>query len=131
VSSDECYDCQPFDWLGEEITKWAEQVGADWVKIESARMGWRGVSGYAVTRADDESIIKKLSLNGEWRLDFIFNGEELGVTRYSHDEPVGAYFTINKAQVCRECEDIKVADEAGPCTECADELCGACCEFAR
>ena len=103
--SEECFECQPFDYLGEQLNAWIERTNADWVRIESSRMGWRGVSGYAVVRGNELAIINALGLNGEWRLIFTITQDTLEVARYSHDEPVGAYFTITKVEVCRECEE--------------------------
>lgn len=57
------------------------------IKVVCGRMSWRGVSGYAYTTP--EKLVETLSLNGDFRLVFEFDGENLTAIRYSHDEPVG------------------------------------------
>ena len=57
------------------------------IKITCGRMSWRGVSGYA--HATPETLLDKLTINGDFRLEFEFDGENLTAVRYSHDEPVG------------------------------------------
>lgn len=57
------------------------------IKVVCGRMSWRGVSGYAYTTP--EKLLDTLTLNGDFRLEFEFDGESLTAVRYSHDEPVG------------------------------------------
>ncbi len=57
------------------------------IKVVCGRMSWRGVSGYAYTTP--EKLLETLSLDGDFRLVFEFDGENLTAIRYSHDEPVG------------------------------------------
>jgi hypothetical protein len=50
-------------------------------------MTWQGIMGWAYTTP--ERLVDTLSLNGDFRLVFEFDGENLTAIRYSHDEPVG------------------------------------------
>jgi hypothetical protein len=57
-------------------------------------MGWTGASGYAISKANSKDLLSKLTFNGDWRLRFVFDGNTLAITRWSHDEPTGASFEV-------------------------------------
>jgi hypothetical protein len=57
------------------------------IKVVCGRMTWTNSRGYAYTTP--EKLIDTLTLNGDFRLVFEFDGENLTAVRYSHDEPVG------------------------------------------
>lgn len=57
------------------------------IKVSSSRMTWQGCSGWAYTTP--ERLVDTLTLNGDFRLEFEFDGNDLTAVRYSHDEPVG------------------------------------------
>jgi hypothetical protein len=81
------------------------------LKIEASRMGWLSQSGNAIITASWSAILEALTINGEFNIDFIINEKTLTAKRYSHDEPTGARFIINAAQIisyistCPECEE--------------------------
>lgn len=57
------------------------------IKVSSSRMTWQGCSGWAYTTP--ERLVDTLTLNGDFRLVFEFDGHDLTAIRYSHDEPMG------------------------------------------
>lgn len=71
----------------------------DYFRINGHNMNWTHDDGFIVVRG--EKVIDALKLNGDYRLEFIFQSSELAmpvkVVRYSHDEPMGAYFDIVQA----------------------------------
>ena len=77
------------------LDEWARRndYPSDTVRIESKAIGWRQVAGYAVTSL--EGVAKVLRLNGDYRIEFIVEGNDLTIKRWSHDEPTGATFTAN------------------------------------
>jgi hypothetical protein len=66
----------------------------DYLRIEGKRMGWQARSGYKVIKATHKELWDSLTLSGDWTLRYVLEGDSLTVTRYSHDEPMGASFTI-------------------------------------
>jgi len=53
--------------------------------------GWRKQHGFTEAfTIDAESVIQKLSINGEFCVEVWKEGHQVGFTRYSHDEPTGA-----------------------------------------
>ena len=86
------------EWLEEELEKWCALVGnPPKMKVSSRRMNWNGVSGYAIINPDFKSLLKVMSV-GDQTLDFTFNGTEVSIVRYSHDEPMGATFIIEPSE---------------------------------
>lgn len=77
------------------------------VVINGERMGWRSLNGWKIARADFDSIYSALMINGEFRIVFDLDGyRNLKITRSSHDEPMGARFTLQALDLrCRECGD--------------------------
>ena len=71
----------------------------DYFRINGRNMGWTHADGFIVVRG--EQVIDALKLDGDYRLEFIFTSSELAmpvkVARYSHDEPMGAFFDIVQA----------------------------------
>jgi hypothetical protein len=57
------------------------------IKVASSRMTWQGIMGWAYTTP--ERLVDTLTLNGDFRLVFEFDGHDLTAIRYSHDEPMG------------------------------------------
>jgi hypothetical protein len=51
-------------------------------------MGWNRLDGYAITTVD--KIPNALYINGEFRIVFSLEGDNLSAVRYSHDEPTGS-----------------------------------------
>ena len=64
------------------------------IRIEGRGIGWTSASGYAICKANSKDLLTALTFNGDWRLHFIFEGNTLAITRWSHDEPTGASFEV-------------------------------------
>lgn len=92
---------EQFEW--ESAVEDVENIFADsphdYFRIDGKNMGWTHRSGFTIAKSD--SIIEALSINGDYRLVFTFTDVLTATTvkaaRYSHDEPMGAYFEIVKA----------------------------------
>jgi hypothetical protein len=117
--SGECFgDCyeENKDWSLETISQWIERNGKpEGAMIEGADMTWLKRSGYKLERNTDPEklsaqILNALMLNGDFTITLKLAGKNLTARRASHDEPMGANFTITPALVCqgwRECEAIE------------------------
>ena len=68
-----------------------------YLRLEGRRMGWQALSGYKVIEATYTALRDSLIFSGQWRLVFTLSGKDLTITRYSHDEPMGATFTLTPA----------------------------------
>ena len=66
----------------------------EYLRIEGKRMGWQSRSGYKVIKATHKELWDALTFSGDWSLNYKLEGNSLTITRYSHDEPTGASFTI-------------------------------------
>jgi hypothetical protein len=99
VPSFECFGCYDDDktYIQDEIiTTWVERNGFEMttpLKVNGKRMTWQHLSGYA--HATPETLIDKLTLNGDFILRFTLTGNTLEVVRASHDE-LGALFEFAK-----------------------------------
>lgn len=99
VPSTECFGCWEDDttYIKDEIiTTWVKANGWELdtpLKINGKRMTWQHLSGYAY--ATPETLIDKLTLNGDFTLRFTLIGTTLEVVRSSHDE-YGAGFEFEK-----------------------------------
>jgi hypothetical protein len=62
--------------------------------ITANGMGWTSTSATSDKLETWEDAFKCLTLNGDYRLEFTYKAAEksLTVSRYSHDEPTGAFF---------------------------------------
>lgn len=102
----ECFGCwqDNKDFFNELLQEWKTVVGynenTNVVWIAGTAMGWQRRSGHAVVEAD--KVLDALSLNGDYRLVFTFDGADLTCARYSHDEPTGASFTLTMHTVEEE-----------------------------
>ena len=108
----DCWDYILEDLKDNIFPEWLTRAGSpEYLRVEGRRMGWQGLNGYAVTRASFDEVMEKLSLRGEWTLRFTLADDVLTVGRYSHDEPMGAHFTIapDTSAICGDCL-IPVAD---------------------
>jgi hypothetical protein len=81
-------------------------------RINGEGMGWTRVSGYKVVPYD--KVAEALFLDGDFRivftfLDGILTKAPVKAVRYSHDEPVGASFTIVAASEF-DIEDFGIED---------------------
>lgn len=84
-------------YLGEEMLR--EYVAAyddtKRLRIEGRRMGWRNLSGYVDIRSNWQDLLNALRIDGEFTIKLEIDGDGIFTARrYSHDEPVGAYFSI-------------------------------------
>lgn len=92
---------EDFEW--EQAVEEVEDIFAnsphEYFRISGRNMGWTHRSGFLITKSD--LIIESLRINGDYRLVFTFTdvltATTVKVVRYSHDEPMGAYFEIEKA----------------------------------
>ena len=66
----------------------------EYLRIEGKRMGWQARTGYKVIKATHKELWDALTFSGDWSLHYKLEGNSLTITRYSHDEPTGASFTI-------------------------------------
>ena len=99
-----CYDYKHENWANDLFPQWLASVGRpDYVKISGTGMGWTRATGYAVVETDWDKVYKALTINGEYRLEFVVEGKDFTVVRYSHDEPMGARFTIKPTPICGDC----------------------------
>ena len=90
-----CYDYK-LEWLEEDFDSYLEAHGKpNFVRIDGKNMGWQNLFGYTIVRANSKELLESLSINGEWTIAFTFSDNLLTVTRFSHDEPMGAYFTVS------------------------------------
>ena len=91
-----CYDDDKTYIQDEIITTWVERNGFEMttpLKVNGKRMTWQHLSGYTV--ATPETLIDKLTINGDFTLRFTLTGTTLEVVRASHDE-YGALFAFEK-----------------------------------
>ena len=121
----ECYEWQKedvFALLGE----WYLLNGIDEddiIRINASSVGWQGRSGYKDTNSLE--LDGALSLNGDFRIEWYLEGNELTARRWSHDEPVGTgLFTFEIYKGCDKCGEPVVkdihAEELGMCIECSN-----------
>jgi hypothetical protein len=121
----ECYEWQKedvFALLGEwQLLNNVDED--DTIRINASSVGWQGRSGYKDT--DILELHGALSLNGDFKIEWYLEGNELTARRWSHDEPVGTgIFTFDILKGCDKCgeliqKDIH-AEELGMCIECSN-----------
>jgi hypothetical protein len=91
---EECFGCwddskYDLDLLVKEVQAdkgWTDETE---VQVEYRGVSWRRVSGDFVMAFNADDLIKRFSLNGDFKLVFTYANGELVLVRYSHDEPVG------------------------------------------
>lgn len=78
------------EWLERnQITDDPDEVT---VLVTTEAMNWNNVSAHAISAAD--KLIDLLKINGDYRLRFKLQHDDLIIVRSSHDEPTGALFTV-------------------------------------
>lgn len=90
-----CWEMAVEDYTESFLKPWLEVKGImqdSPVRVHGSAMTWLRRSGYADTSA--RGILDALSINGDYRLSITYENGDLLFTRYSHDEPTGASFTI-------------------------------------
>jgi hypothetical protein len=95
----------------------------DTIRINASSVGWQGRSGYKDT--DILELHGALALNGDFRIEWYLEGNDLTARRWSHDEPVGTgIFTFDILKGCDKCGDLIQkdihAEELGMCIECSN-----------
>ena len=105
------------------------------LRIEGRAMGWQRRSGWTDVTATWEGIREALSLDrADFRLSFTIEGDILTATRYSHDEPVGARFSIYPVKHLPDTMDLdeaiklELVDEYGCHKGCGDYFYDCQCE---
>lgn len=89
-----CYEYK-LDWLHEELENYLAANGnPSTLQVNGSSIGWRRLSGYATCEANSKNLLDVLTFNGDWRLRFTFDGNDLHVIRWSHDEPTGTSFYV-------------------------------------
>lgn len=130
-----CYESEK-DYLENNLfTSWLTSVGEpDYLKVSGRGVGWRNLSGYDIVKADMDTLLEYLSINGEWSLWFTFEGAEFSLVRSSHDEPTGAYYNIEPLVTLSNSMSIDEAimrgilDEYGCHNECGEYFYDCSCE---
>jgi hypothetical protein len=79
------------DYLGEALKAWCEAVKNDEFAIYGSGMGWMGESGHTGRLNNLDGLLKSMSINTEWRIEWTLNSDNLyfKMRRWSHDEPTG------------------------------------------
>ena len=98
-----CYGCFE-DNLGNLtfniLHPWLNALGLDAdetvLLLNGSNMGWLNRYGVIMARATSPAIIRAMSINGEYRIEFLLSDDkrEMSARRSSHDEPMGARFTF-------------------------------------
>lgn len=125
----DCYEWQKedvFHLLGEWYTL-NEIDEYDDILVKGRRMTWQNLEGIATT--DTLKLDSVLSFGGDFRIEWKLDipTKTLTATRWSHDEPTGAYFDFDfvKMLPCERCGDKVQADihaeELGMCVECSNK----------
>jgi len=93
--TDLCWEL-PYEDMNENVfPEFLARIGnPDYVRIEGKNMGWLHRSGFAYTPANWKDVWNKITLNGDFTLRIKFEGDNLHIARYSHDEPTGCGLTI-------------------------------------
>ena len=123
-----CYEWQKedvFHLLGEWYAL-NEIDEDDVILVKGRRMTWQNLEGSAKT--DTLNLDSVLSINGDFRIEWKLDipTKTLTATRWSHDEPMGAYFDFDfvKMLPCNTCGDPVNADihaeELGMCIDCSN-----------
>ena len=124
-----CYEWQKEDvfHLLDEWYTLNEIDEDDVILIKGRRMTWQNLEGSAKT--DTLNLDSVLSINGDFRIEWKLDvpTKTLTATRWSHDEPMGAYFDFDfvKMKPCDVCGDPVNADihaeELGMCIDCSND----------
>jgi hypothetical protein len=123
---DNCYEWQKED-VFELLGQWYLLNGIDEndpILIEGKGMTWQRLDGYKWTTPME--LDGALSLDGDFRIEWYLEGNELTARRWSHDEPTGTgLFTFTHYLECEKCNVPVKADihkeELGMCVECSND----------
>lgn len=114
-ASKECFGCWQDaleDLEHAVLLPWLKLTDADngdYIVASGSNVGWRRLSGEVSFELDYDDVVSDLlgwfSLNGDFRLTFkLDDAGELSVRRGSHDEPMGAYFTLKLVKRVEDAE---------------------------
>ncbi len=87
--SGDCYEWQK-EWVMELIGMWQLANGVtedDTILIKGTGMTWQRLSGWKTT--DILELHGALALDGDFRIEWYLENNELTARRWSHDEPTG------------------------------------------
>ena len=85
-----CYDESLADLRDNLLIPFFSLIGANDnsnILVEGTGMGWQGRAGWIIVTARD--LHDALAIDGEYRVEYRFDGTDLKARRYSHDEPTG------------------------------------------
>lgn len=126
---DECDNC--YEWQKESVFEllgmWQLRNNideSDPILIEVDKLGWRNAGAFKWTTMLE--LDGALALNGDFRIQWYLEGNDLTARRWSHDEPVGTgLFTFTAHKECEKCGVPVKADihkeELGMCVECSNK----------
>ena len=135
IMPDYCFGCG--DWMTDDaialLDEWQrlnDYPGA--VIIQGIRMGWRALSGYAFIRDSDSlkisrELLDKLTLDGDFTLNFSLTGKVCTIKRTSHDEWPGAEFTLEAFTPCDGWSDCQATE--GITEHQGQNLCAWCLDI--
>ena len=119
--TDLTYGCGGECW--EDANYAAEELFSEYLKemeqpkrlrIEGKRMGWQSRSGHKDIRATWEALKDALIFDGDLRLELkVEAGGIFTARRWSHDEPMGASFSIYPIQLLADTMTLDEAITAG------------------
>lgn len=98
----DCWDLAYYDYdlfFKEWLVAHPDQL-TEILEVDGEGIGWMRQSGSAFVRADAKQLLDLFTLKGDFRLEFTFEGKELRVRRWSHDEPTGsAVFVVRVSEL--------------------------------
>lgn len=138
IPSDYCYGCwrDAVDYAADYLfPEYLERMdNPKRLRIEGRAMGWQRRSGWVNVPADWERFFEALTINGDYRLKFTIEGDFFTVHRYSHDEPMGARFSVYPIQLLPDTMDLdeaiklEIVDEWGCHKGCGEYFDNCECE---
>ena len=127
---DNCYgEC--YEWQKEVVFyvlgQWPKDNNIDeddHILSDGSGMGWQRKAGFKWTTMSE--LHGALALNGDFRIEWYLENNELTARRWSHDEPVGTgLFTFSHHKGCDKCgepvQGLIHAEEMGMCIECSNK----------
>ena len=88
----DCWDIAYYDYdlfFKEWLVAHPDQL-TEILEVDAEGVGWMRQAGSAFVRADAKELLDLFTLNGDFKLEFTFEGKDLTVRRWSHDEPMGS-----------------------------------------
>jgi hypothetical protein len=121
----ECYEWQKED-VFQLLGQWQLVNGideSDPILIKGSGMTWQRLDGHKWTTMLE--LDGALALNGDFKIEWYLEGNDLTAKRWSHDEPTGTgLFTFTHFKDCDKCGEPILADvhkeELGMCVDCSN-----------